>query len=70
MLDRGWPVKRVVTISYILAAFFALMGCVSITLRTRYILLLYPLIIAGIVALVAKFKMVRLEVPRQPGNTE
>jgi len=61
LLDRGWPIKRVVTISYVLAAFFALMGCVSITLRTRYILLVYPLVIAGAVALVAKFKMVRLE---------
>lgn len=64
LLDRGWPAKRVVTISYVLAAFFALMGCVSITLRTRYILLLYPLVIAGVIGLVAKFKMVRLEQSR------
>ncbi|MGB2987028.1 MAG: MraY family glycosyltransferase [Phycisphaerae bacterium] len=61
LLDRGWPVKRVVTISYVLAAFFALMGCVSITLRTRYMIPLYTFVALGVVWLIARFKMVRLD---------
>lgn len=65
LLDRGWPLRRVVAISYALAGFFAVMGCVSIALRTRYIVLLYLLVIAGVMGLVAKSKMVRLELPRQ-----
>jgi UDP-GlcNAc:undecaprenyl-phosphate GlcNAc-1-phosphate transferase len=68
LVDRGWPIKRVVGISYVLAAFFAVMGCVSITLRTRYMLLLYPLVFLGVVGLIAKFRMVRLE-PRRPTDT-
>ncbi|UCC29044.1 MAG: undecaprenyl/decaprenyl-phosphate alpha-N-acetylglucosaminyl 1-phosphate transferase [Phycisphaerales bacterium] len=68
LLDRGWPLRRVVTISYVLAGFFAVMGCISIALRTRYILLLYPLVIAGVIGLVARFKMVRLESPQQSAN--
>lgn len=70
LVDRGWPVKRVVTVSYVLAAFFAVMGCISITLRTRYIILLYTLVLAGVVALVAKFKMVRLESPQASGDPQ
>jgi UDP-GlcNAc:undecaprenyl-phosphate GlcNAc-1-phosphate transferase len=61
LLDRGWPVKRVVTISYVLAGFFVLMGCVSIALRTRYLLLVYPLVVLAVLAAIKKFKMVRLE---------
>ena len=68
LLDRGWPLRRVVTISYVLAGFFAVMGCISIALRTRYILLLYPLVIAGAIGLVAKFKMVRLESPQRSAD--
>ncbi len=45
------------------------MGCISIALRTRYILLLYPLVIAGVIGLAAKFKMVRLETPQRSANT-
>ena len=61
LVDRGWPVKRVVRVSYALAAFFVLMGCVSITVRTRYIIPLYALVVAGVVWLVIKYGMVRLE---------
>ena len=67
LLDRGWSVRRVVTISYALAGVFAVMGCLSIQLRTRYIVLLYALVIIGTAALVTKFKMVRLETS---GDTE
>lgn len=66
LLDRGWPVKRVVAVSYLLAALFALMGCASIVLRTRYMLLVYLVVLAGILWLVVRFKMVRLESP--PGS--
>ncbi|RME40281.1 MAG: undecaprenyl/decaprenyl-phosphate alpha-N-acetylglucosaminyl 1-phosphate transferase [Planctomycetota bacterium] len=61
LIDRGWPVRRVVRTSYALAAFFALMGCASITLRTRYILPLYALVAVGTAYLIGRFDMVRLE---------
>lgn len=61
LLDRGMSVKRVVGVSYALAAAFALMGCVSIFLRTRYIILLYMLAGGGVLFLIARFQMVRRE---------
>ncbi len=70
LLDRGWPVKRVVTVSYVLAAVFAVMGCLSISLRTRYMILLYSLALACVVALVAKFRMVRLSDETRMSNDE
>ena len=63
LLDRGFSVKRVVRISYALTAFFALMGCASIVLRTRFIFFVYFLVALAVVAAVKKFKMVRLESP-------
>ncbi|MFH1111261.1 MAG: MraY family glycosyltransferase [Planctomycetota bacterium] len=67
LVDRGWPIQRVVRVSYALAAFFALMGCAPIVLRLRYVVPLYMLVVAGVVALVVKFKMVRVE-PLQPSE--
>jgi len=66
LVDRGWPIQRVVRVSYALAAFFALMGCAPIVLRLRYVVPLYMLVVAGVVALVVKFKMVRVEPPPAP----
>ena len=66
LLDRGWPVHRVVKISYALAAVYVVFGCLAIQLRTRYIVFLYGLVVLATVWLIAKFKMVRLEQPRQP----
>ncbi|MCH7591858.1 MAG: undecaprenyl/decaprenyl-phosphate alpha-N-acetylglucosaminyl 1-phosphate transferase [Planctomycetes bacterium] len=66
LLDRGWPVHRVVKISYALAAVYVVFGCLAIQLRTRYIVFLYGLVVLATVWLIAKFKMVRLEKPRQP----
>ena len=66
LVDRGWPIRRVVRVSYALAAFFALMGCAPIVLRLRYVVPLYMLVVAGVVALVVKFKMVRVEPPSAP----
>ena len=61
LLDRGVPLKRVVRISYALAAFFALMGCASILLRTRYIVPVYFLTALLVAAAVKKYGMVRLD---------
>lgn len=66
LLDRGWPVRRVVKISYALAAVYVVLGCLAIQLRTRYIVFLYGLAALATVWLIGKFKMVRLEKPRQP----
>ncbi len=66
LLDRGWPVHRVVKISYALAAVYVVFGCLAIQLRTRYIVFLYGLVVLVTVWLIAKFKMVRLEKTRQP----
>jgi hypothetical protein len=42
-------------------------SCAPIVLRRRYIVPLYMLVVAGVVALVVKFKMVRVE-PPQPSE--
>jgi hypothetical protein len=68
LIDRGLPVRRVVRISYTLAGSFALMGCISILLRTRYIIIVYALVLLAVAAAVKKFKMVRLE-PERPEQT-
>jgi UDP-GlcNAc:undecaprenyl-phosphate GlcNAc-1-phosphate transferase len=65
LVDRGWPIQRVVRVSYALAVFFALMGCAPIVLRLRYTVPLYLIVIAGAIALVIKFKMVRVEPPQR-----
>ena len=64
LLDRGWPVKRVVRISYALATLFALLGCAAIIVRLRYLLPLYALVAVALVAVVTKMGMVRVEPPR------
>lgn len=66
LLDRGWPVRRVVKVSYALAAIFVLFGCLTIELRTRYIVFLYGLVALATAGLAAKFQMVRLEGPHPP----
>jgi hypothetical protein len=44
------------------------MGCISILLRTRYIIIVYALVLLAVAAAVKKFKMVRLE-PERPKHT-
>lgn len=61
LVDRGLSVKNVVAISYSLAAFYALVGCVSIWLRTRYMVPLYVLIGAATVYVVGTAGMLRAE---------
>jgi UDP-GlcNAc:undecaprenyl-phosphate GlcNAc-1-phosphate transferase len=60
LLDRGWSVRRVVSTSYGLAAFFAVMGCVSITIRTRYMILLYGGVALAVAWLIHRFGMLRM----------
>ncbi|HUU85644.1 MAG TPA: MraY family glycosyltransferase [Phycisphaerae bacterium] len=66
LVDRGLSVKRVVIISYSLAAFYALVGCVSIWLRTRYMLPLCVLVGAATLTVIAVAGMMRAEPP--PGS--
>jgi UDP-GlcNAc:undecaprenyl-phosphate GlcNAc-1-phosphate transferase len=44
LVDRGISVRKVVLISYLLAAFYAALGCSAIWLRLRYILPLYAVV--------------------------
>lgn len=61
LIDRGWPVKRVVRTSYALAAFFAIMGCLPCVLQLRYIVPIYFLVVVAVAIAVKKLKMVRVE---------
>jgi len=61
LVDRGWSVRRVVRVSYGLAAFFALMGCISITLRTRYIIPLYGLVVVLTMGIIKRHRMLRVD---------
>ena len=64
LLDRGMPVKRVVRISYLLAAVYSVAGCLVIFLRIRYAVLLYLFICAATLWAIKKAKMVKVEPPR------
>lgn len=61
LIDRGLPVRRVVTISYALAAAFCILGCLPIALRTRYIIPLYFAVSLAVIWAIARFDMVRIE---------
>ncbi len=65
LVDRGWPIRRVVRVSYALAAFFAVMGCAPIFLRLRYIVPLYLIVGAAMLFVVVRLRMLRVE---SPGN--
>ena len=69
LLDRGMPVRKVVAISYVLAAFYAAAGCcAAIWVRIRYAIPLYALVAVATVAAISAAKMVRLERPRSAPN--
>ena len=69
LLDRGMPVRKVVAISYVLAAFYAAAGCcAAIWVRIRYAIPLYALVAVATVAAISAAKMVRLERPRSTPN--
>ena len=61
LVDRGLPVRRVVRISYMLAACFAGLGCLVIWLRTRYIVIVYFLAVMAVVVVVKRLRLVRAE---------
>ena len=62
-VDRGMSVRRVVFISYGLAAFYAAIGCASIWVRLRYTVPLYAVVILATVAVVVRTGMARAEPP-------
>ncbi len=70
LLDRGMSVRKVVSISYALAAFYALVGCTTIWLRIRYSVPLYLLVFAGTAVAVSAAGMVRVERPRKSTGDE
>ena len=61
LCDRGFSVRKVVAISYLLALAFVLVGVSVIFLRTRYAVLLYLIAVMVIVAAVWKFDMAGIE---------
>ena len=69
LLDRGMPVRKVVAISYVLAALYAAAGCcAAIWVRIRYAIPLCALVAVATVAAISAAKMVRLERPRSTPN--
>jgi UDP-GlcNAc:undecaprenyl-phosphate/decaprenyl-phosphate GlcNAc-1-phosphate transferase len=68
--DRGFTVRQVVAISYMLTVGFVLVGISVIFLQTRYAILVYLIAIAAVVGLIWKFKMVSIEPERrgEPGS--
>ena len=70
LIDRGMSVRKVVFISYALAAFYASLGCASIWLRLRYTIPLYLSVLAVTVLVVILSGMARAEpVARTPDRT-
>lgn len=65
LVDRGMSVKRVVLISYVLAALFAALGCLPIWVRARYVVVLYALIVAATMGVIHLTKMVRVDPSRE-----
>lgn len=61
LVDRGWSVRRVVLVSYAVCAFFALLGCLAIVMRTRYLIPLYGLVVVAVAVVVSKLGMVDLD---------
>lgn len=62
--DRGYTVRQVVAISYVLSILFALAGISVIWLRTRHLFLVYFFVMLLIVALIWKFDMTSIESDR------
>lgn len=69
LVDRGFTVRQVVKISYVLTAAFVAVGCVTaIFLRTRFAVLVYGGTLAAFIVAIWKFKMVGLLPPEQRGS--
>jgi len=63
LVDRGISVRKVVLISYALAAFYAVLGCASIWLRLRYIVPLYAAVGLVTIVVIVRTGMARAEPP-------
>ena len=63
--DRGFTVRRVVAISYLLTLAFVLVGVSVIFLRTRYAILVYIVAVVVVIATIWKFNMVSIERDRR-----
>jgi UDP-GlcNAc:undecaprenyl-phosphate/decaprenyl-phosphate GlcNAc-1-phosphate transferase len=64
--DRGMSVRQVVTISYLLTVGFVLVGTLTLFLQTRYLVLVYSLVVLLLIAAVGRFNMVSIEPRAEP----
>jgi UDP-GlcNAc:undecaprenyl-phosphate GlcNAc-1-phosphate transferase len=64
LVDRGWPVRKVVRLSYAIAIVFGLAGCAAIVVRVRYLVPIYLLLVALTALAVYRWGMV--SEPDQP----
>lgn len=69
LIDRGLSVRKVVYLSYALAAGFVLMGCLPTFMRMRHFVLVYLAAGVGLAYAVHRLKMVRVDDPRPPDKT-
>ncbi|MBU0618533.1 MAG: undecaprenyl/decaprenyl-phosphate alpha-N-acetylglucosaminyl 1-phosphate transferase [Planctomycetes bacterium] len=63
LVDRGMSVRKVVFISYALAAFYAALGCASIWVRLRYTIPLYTVVVLATATVILRTGMARAEPP-------
>jgi UDP-GlcNAc:undecaprenyl-phosphate GlcNAc-1-phosphate transferase len=63
LIDRGYTVRQVVAISYALTAFFVVLGCATMYIRTRYVICVYLAVTLCVAAVAWKLDMVRVESP-------
>jgi UDP-GlcNAc:undecaprenyl-phosphate GlcNAc-1-phosphate transferase len=70
LVDRGWPVRKVVRLSYAIAMIFALAGCSAIVVRVRYLVPLYFLIMIAIVLAVRYWGMISGPEPPKRKSTQ
>ena len=61
LIDRGISIRKVVAISYAVAAFYAAVGCLPIWLRTRYVVPLYLLVAVATIFALKTLRMMRPE---------
>jgi len=64
--DRGFSVKQVVAICYVLTIAFVAIGASVIFLRTRYAITIYFIVVVLVIAGIWKFNMVGIEESRPP----
>lgn len=64
LVDRGWGVKKVVLISYLLTAFFVGLGLLPTVTRMRYAILAYIAAALILAYAVHRFRMVRVDGPK------